>query len=88
MVSKIRMFHDDKDWFTTYYNSRYTTRYTTQKTSFVPFIRSEHSGHVMITLVLCSGTVSHLVLGLFMTLLNLKQNLKKYLLTLWTGMKY
>ena len=43
MLFKIRMFHDDKVWFTAYYNSRYTTRLTTQNTLFVPFIRSEHS---------------------------------------------
>ena len=76
------MFHDDKDWFTTYYNSRYTTRLTTQNTLFVPFIRSEHSRQSIdyISPVQWNGLPTS-----FRTIddfVEFKTKLKKYLLTL------
>ena len=43
MLFKIRLLHDDNDWFTTNFISRYTTRLTRQNTLFVLFIRSEYS---------------------------------------------
>ena len=72
MLFKIRMFHGDKDWFTTYYSSRYTTRFTTQNTLSVPFKKSEHSRKSVAYIGPVQWNGVQIVSGLMMTLLNLK----------------